>query len=164
MTKAALKGCLGLPPALAPRGEISGCSQVPVPKTISMFVAPWDSTATRDPSLPPWTLISHISQTECGPPCPPAPTTIPHVNCRWYLHLRLRLSKNLSYPQNPGQLPPTDAELKSAGAGEGHQALGSVGHSLQPEGPRQQQKAIARGNREEGEKGTHVRAVWATAG
>lgn len=132
-TKVALKGCLGLPPALAPGPlQILHCHPVgrlqAAPKSITVFPVPRDSTATRGSSLPPWTLISHISSAEYSPLCPPAPATVPHVNYRSYLHHRLWLSKNLSYPQNPGQLLPTDAELKSPGAGEAHQALWSVGH------------------------------------
>lgn len=157
MTKAALKDCLGLPPspgirafadtALPPRG----CSQVPVPKAIRVFVAPPDSTAIRDPSLCPWTLISHVSQAECSPACSPAPATTQHFNYRWHLQHRLWASKNLSFCQNPGPLPSTDMELKSAEAGE--LALGLGDTSLQPEGHRQQQ-ATAQGKREEGERGT----------
>lgn len=153
MTKVALKGCLGLPPALAqgplqtlhchPVGRLQAALKSQSPRPSACLFLRGDSTVTMEPSLSPWTLISHVSQVECSPPCPPARATIPHLNYSWYLHLRLWLSKNPSYPQTPGQLPPTDAELKSPGTGEGQQVLESEGH--QPSAWRTQ--AAAEGHR-----------------
>lgn len=64
------------------------------------------------------TLISHISQAECIPACSPAPATTQHFNYGWHLHQRLWVSKNLSFCQNPGPLPPTDVEWRVLGQGK----------------------------------------------
>lgn len=133
-----MKDCLGLSPALAPGPlQILHCHTMAAPKS--------PSPRSSEPLLLPRTSLqsgipafvhdSHRdgSQAECSPACSPAPATTQHFNSRWHLHHRLWVSQNYSCGQNPGPLPPTDVELKNAGAGKGPQAPGLGDSSLQPE-------------------------------
>lgn len=174
MTKAALKGCLGLPPALPqgpwqilhclPVGRLQAAARSWSPRPSACWLLP---KTPLQPGIPAyfqelWSAMSH------------------RLNAVYPAHQLLLLShmltidgiftlgfgcpKTSATPKTLGSYHPLMQSWKALVQGKVTRYWVLWDTSLQPEGPRQQQKAIACRSHKEEEKETQVKAVWARAG